>query len=317
MSHPWSAILNKLNLSRAEQAAVKRFEQDQGGRGFLAVADILRAHRKYEESIELLMEGVDRHPTFTVARVVLARELYSRGMLAQSWHVLMGSTQQLADNVLAQKLKLKLAILVGLDDIVEEVTRHMFLHQMHDDETRKLAEAARSGKMRTAIDQLAHELRSQGIEPVIPRRDEIEAPLQKAAVALAKEDEPALEAEEKKDRYPEFHVLPLHEIMRGQDYASSSDGVELDSTTLADLYIRQGHFSKALAIYRRLLRLTPQNDYLKRKIREINQMEKKQKDQDLSVDPSVVDQMEQVEGIDRQMQFYRDMLEKVEKRYAR
>jgi hypothetical protein len=233
-------------------------------------------------------------------------------MLAQSWQVLAASTQNLYDNVLAQKLKLKLAIFIGLSDVVEEVTRHMFLHQMHDDETRRLAELYRAAKTKAAVDMLFHELRSQGIEPVVPRRDEIETPPISQTIALVPND---VEPTPRDDvaSYPEFHVLPLNEIMRGQEYAASSDGVELDSTTLADLDVRQGHFAKALAIYRRLLRLTPQNDYLKRKIREINGAEQRQRDSDLSVDPSVVDQMEQIDIVDKQMGFLQGLMERLEK----
>ena len=57
-----------------------------------------------------------------------------------------------------------------------------------------------------------------------------------------------------------FHVVPLDEIFRPDGTntlqgGGGPEGVELDSTTLADIYARQGHFGKALAVYRRLLRL--------------------------------------------------------------
>jgi hypothetical protein len=315
-ANPWSAVLQKLPLSRAEQAAVKRFELDPMGRSFLSVADILRAHRKIEDSLELLSDGVERHPTFTVARVVLARELYGRGLLAQAWHTLTSATQNLSDNVLAQKLKLKLAILIGLMDIAEDITRHMFLHHMHDEETRRLAEQIRSGKLKGAQEILSQELRQQGIEPIIPSPKEIEISDGNVALSDASDTIPAPPLNDAVELAPEFHVLPLHEVLRGVDVGSgrieASQGVELDSTTLADLYVRQGHFSKAMSIYRRLLRLTPTSDFLKRKIRELTVMEKQQRDEDLAVDPSVVDQMEAVEIIDAQIKFFESLLNRVE-----
>src|SRR5688500_1718293 len=140
MQDPWLAVLNKLNLSRAEQAAVKRFEQNPMGRSFLPVADILRSHRKIEESLELLAQGVERHPAFTVARVVLARELYAQGMLAPAWLTLEGTTQPLDENVLAQQLRFKLAILVGAEEIARDLAQHLLLHHMHDDESKALPE---------------------------------------------------------------------------------------------------------------------------------------------------------------------------------
>ena len=85
-------------------------------------------------------------------------------------------------------------------------------------------------------------------------------------------------------------------------------GIELDSTTLADIYARQGHYGKALEVYRRLLRMTPGNDLLRRKVSELAKLDREQRDVDLGVDPALVDRMESVEIIDRQIKFYNDML---------
>lgn len=88
MIDPWVQILRNLKLSRAEQAVLKRYEQDPEGRAFLPLADILRSHKKIDESLELLTQGVERHPGFSVARVVLARELLNKGMVLEAWHTL-------------------------------------------------------------------------------------------------------------------------------------------------------------------------------------------------------------------------------------
>ena len=88
MNGPWTALLNKLTLSRTEREVVKRFEADPSGRTFLPIADILRSHRLQDESLELRTQGVDRHPTFSVARVVLARELLQKGLVEAAWRTL-------------------------------------------------------------------------------------------------------------------------------------------------------------------------------------------------------------------------------------
>ena len=85
-------------------------------------------------------------------------------------------------------------------------------------------------------------------------------------------------------------------------------GVELDSTTLADIYTRQGHYSKALGVYRRLLRMSPQNELLRRKVSELQNLDRKQRDLDGDVDLAVADRVETLEVIEAQIRFYQDLL---------
>jgi methyl coenzyme M reductase subunit C-like uncharacterized protein (methanogenesis marker protein 7) len=92
---------------------------------------------------------------------------------------------------------------------------------------------------------------------------------------------------------------------------TTAGGVELDSSTLADIYMKQGHYPKALAMYRRLLRLTPHDDKLKRRVTELTRLAQDQRAHDMSIDPVVVDHMEQIERIDRQIRFLNDMLERL------
>ena len=77
---------------------------------------------------------------------------------------------------------------------------------------------------------------------------------------------------------------------------------------MAEIYIRQAHYGKALAVFRRLLKMTPNNDYLRRKVAELARLEREQRETDLEVDPAIVDRMETVEIIDRQIRFYNDLL---------
>lgn len=318
MQDPWNAILSKLNLSRAEQAAVKRFEQDPNGRSFLPVADILRSHRKIEESLELLTQGVERHPGFTVARVVLARELFAKGMVAQAWYTLEATTQSLEDNVLAQKLRFKLALLIAAEDVARDIARHLQAHHMHDDETKTLTELLRTASLAKAKDRLIADLRSSGITPLIPRPEDING--LSPAATVAAEAPPVADTDDagdapEEDKLQNFHVLPLNEVFKGMEMShasSTNSGLELDSTTLADLYCKQGHYGKAMAIYRRLLRMTPGSDYLKRRIREIVRLEKAQRADDLSIDPTVVDQMEALGIVDEQINFYHHLLARLE-----
>lgn len=349
MDGPWLALLEKLPLSRTEREVVKRFETDPQGRTFLPIADILRSHRLVDESLELLTQGVDRHPTFTVARVVLARELLQKGLVESAWRALEASPVPLGENILAQKLRFRLAVFLLRNAEARAILRHMQLHQMVDADTKKVADLLEVTGLDAAHARLVEDLRARGTEPVLPAPPP-EPPLPvdaaTAAAAVASDgqapdwvrvgpvggasardagppaatsaDSSYLDADAfiKDTGLAGFHVVPLNEIFRpeaegGPPRAATGAGVELDSTTLADIYATQAHYAKALAVYRRLLRLTPGNDLLRRKVAELARLEREQKNVDLTIDPSVVDRMETVEILDRQIKFYNDLLSRL------
>ena len=140
MADVWTPLLANLPLSKSERDVARRFSAEPLGRSFLPVADILRAHRLVDESLELLTHGVERHPGFTVARVVLARELLAKGMIDTSWTLLEQAADSLRENVLAQKLRFKLALLLAHEADARASYQHLKLMQMLDPEVKRLGE---------------------------------------------------------------------------------------------------------------------------------------------------------------------------------
>ncbi|MDA9951223.1 tetratricopeptide repeat protein [Oligoflexaceae bacterium] len=316
--NPWITLLESLDLTKTEKSVLERFRGDPVGRAFLPVADILRSHNRVEESLELLANGLDTHPNFSVARVVLSRELFQRGMVANAWQVLLDSPSSLGDNVLAQKLRFKLSILLSRVSDFKVTRDHMQSYRMLDDECQKLSDLVAVSGISRAKDQLIQDLRSKGIEPVLPETGELLSSQDDGSATL--EEEQKDDAESVHIAAPSeiegYYVIPLSEIFSesGAEVAKGSsnpDDFELDSTTLAEIYCKQGHFSKALSMYKRLMRLSPKNDFLRNKVRETSTLVKEQKEKDTSVDPVMADQMEQVEILDRHLKFYSDVLDKL------
>jgi tetratricopeptide (TPR) repeat protein len=356
MLNPWIPILQGLPLSRTEREVVRRFEQDPEGRSFLPVADILRSHRLHDEALELLTQGVERHPGFTVARVCLARDLLQKGLVEAAWRALEESPVPLKENLLAQKLRFRLALLLGREDMGRQTLFLLKSSQTLDAETKRIGDAIELAGFASARDKLIADMKERGTELTLPEAPPV-APAARAAPARARSEDPGrlaeLEAQgfalEGGDAYdgaelaaampgsvdagPSFlddrtladeellsgyHVVPLDEIFRPDTTSAplsaaggTSGGVELDSTTLADIYERQGHYAKALAVYRRLLRLTPHSDLLRRKVADLTRLDKEQRDVELTVDPALVDKLETVEIIDCQIRFYNDLLSRL------
>ena len=101
MIDPWVPLLKKISLTPIEQSVFKRFEKSPAGRSFLPVAEILIKYEYVDEAIELLMQGVNRYPDYSVARVILSRELLKRGMAQEAWTNLEASSLPPHDNWLS------------------------------------------------------------------------------------------------------------------------------------------------------------------------------------------------------------------------
>ncbi|MFY7929690.1 MAG: tetratricopeptide repeat protein, partial [Oligoflexus sp.] len=99
-----SIELNK--LSKPEQIALDHFKKKPEGRGFFAVAEILIRHERIEEAIQLLTEGLERHPHYSVARVYLSQLLFRKHFYREAWDALEASPSSLRTNLTAQILRL-------------------------------------------------------------------------------------------------------------------------------------------------------------------------------------------------------------------
>jgi tetratricopeptide (TPR) repeat protein len=321
----WIAMVAQLPLSRVEQEVLRRFQEDPSGRQFLPLSDVLRNHKLVDESLELLTQGVQNHPGFAIARVVLARELFHRGLVMEAWEALENSQLPLSDNILAQKLRFKIAVLLGDQSTARSAMQLLRIQQGVDPESRRLFDQLEIDGIQSVRDSFRADLQKKGVDLRLPspalgqQSEKPQFQQSPEGVIRAKGQRFILEYEldsATRKLIENFHVVPLSEVFV-PDSASNSVGgggqqVELDSTTLAEIYAKQGVYSKALSIYRRLLRMAPHNDLIRLKVSEMARLEKEQRSDDLAADPVVFERMEVNDLIDRQMRFMQGLLNKLE-----
>lgn len=305
----WVEILQTLSLTEAEREVVKRFAADPEGRMFLPMADILRGHEKRDEAIELLIQGVSRHPRYSVARVVLARELFHKGMVQQSLDYLQTSLVNLSDNLLAQHLIFKLCVALEDEVNARAALQNIRNHNLIDPEINELGRLMVVEGIIAVKEVIAREAIKRGFPLQISRVNRIEEEPLKA--------KPLQESSVNYKGIENFHVLSLSDVFaQDRGYAAEeytpSGGLELDSTTLAEIYESQHHYSKALGIYRRLLRISPRNDHLRRKVSELARKSADQKNDDLVLDPLLVDQMEETRTIDKRIDYLQNLLDNID-----
>ena len=325
----WIKMIGQLPTSRSEREVLRRFEEDPSGRQFLPLSDILRNHKLIDESMELLAQGVQEHPGFSVARVVLAREIFQRGMLVEAWTVLDRAPFPLTDNVLAQKLKYKMSILLGDEPSARTAYQYLTIQQGIDPEIKKIAlqldldgivvtrEAYRLMLVNRGVDLKMPEvgMKTGELGRLDPKNSVNQSRSTKKRFVLEFELDEGM-----RRQVEQFHVVSLSDVFLPEagtgevKKAGTAAPVELDSSTLADIYAKQGFYSKALAIYLRIQRMAPHNDMIRMKVSDLERLNREQINADMDPNPVAYENLEVVEIVDRQARFINSLLEKLDKR---
>ena len=327
MIDKWLALIEGERLSRSESSIVKKFSQDPNGKYFLQFSDVLKSHGKSNESLELLIEGVGRHPAFSVARVLLSKSLLERGLIDEAWQNLQESPVSLDGNKLAQKLKIKLSILLGYEDI----TRNLLFEQKPSTDSEILSikqdivnlgyDTARV-KLIESLDLDKDFILKTFSPSKIQSNSKSKVTTHDSNQSSNIEDDdinffPASEDKDSKDSstFNNFRVSNLSNAFTdssdeslNQNFASSS----LSSMTLASIYSKQGHYGKALSIYRQLLIEKPHNKILLEKIEELSRLDQKQTVSDLGIDPEIADELERAKIIDYKISILNALMARLE-----
>lgn len=98
-----------------------------------------------------------------------------------------------------------------------------------------------------------------------------------------------------------------NQLLVGGKKGKSSNHLELDTSTLADIFIKQGYYQKALDIYKRLAELSPQSELLQRKVRELRRLASKEQKDPIAIN-EIIDRSEQQRQVDSSIHFLNDLL---------
>ena len=303
-------IFNKLNLTKTEKVIIQKFKENNRSRSFLPASDILRNHGFKDEAIELLIFGVQNHPDFTSARVLLARELYEQGIYQEALSYLNNSPDCLGSNGLAQRLHFKIYLILNNETLFRNLNQTLTRRNFHDSETNEISTLFENTTFSELREIFVKRLQSQGITSSHFHQDS-PANEKKASTKDSFEDQKLNEA------IKGFHVVPIREIfftdLSMEDKKSSKEKLELDSLTLGEIYERQGLLSQAVKVYERLLQLSPRSELLRKKFYGTSQAWEKQKLVDGHIDPEAVSRMEQAAIVDTQIHYLEELLGNLER----
>jgi tetratricopeptide (TPR) repeat protein len=299
-----SIELNK--LSKPEQIALDHFKKKPEGRGFFAVAEILIRHERIEEAIQLLTEGLERHPHYSVARVYLSQLLFRKHFYREAWDALEASPSSLRTNLTAQILRLKLCVMLGFESQARSLCRELGALEFQDPEARMIIEKVQIKPFAQLRRDYAEHLKWPGLAPEAPRA----GVAQEAVDTSVKEiQEQALASADFKERVAKgFFASPVTEIFVKRTPHAALDQASVDDLTRARLLRRQGLYQKAFDIYERLVYSSPGNELLRREFAEIRELRDTQREIDQRLDPDLAEAMEKVRAIDRRIRILTQVL---------
>jgi tetratricopeptide (TPR) repeat protein len=308
-------ILDKKHLSKSEQIAVEHYKKKPDGRGFFAVAEIMAKHQQWDEAIQLLSFGLERHPSYSVARVFLSHLLFRRHNFVEAWGCLDKSPTSLKANLTAQLLRLKLSILLGKSTEARELVKELSQQDFQESETLVIIEQMDIKPFSQVRRDYADFLKIPF--HVLPQDKPLESDhsAYKSVdnfLKAANRDEEEAQASFRERVAKGFFASSIQGLFSKPITVHGPDQSDLDELTRARLLRRQGLYLKASEIYQRLVHESPGNELIRREYNEICDLRETQKEIDKRMSPEIVESMEKVRKIDSRLRLLNDLLNRLD-----
>jgi tetratricopeptide (TPR) repeat protein len=223
-----------------------RISRDPLSRAFLQLAEEYRRLGRYQDAVQVCLDGLARHPTYHTARISLGRTYMEAGNLEAAGRALSEVLELAPENHLAGKLLAEVQRKIGDLTGAAETYRAILRYYPADREVAALLQDLQ--KVRPTAPKVLEptlEYRSEDLPVAAPKGDRRPAVTTAAPV---RETKPQAAPEEA--RPPE-------------------DGDAMQTNTLAELYLRQGLVDRAVEVYRAMLRVDPGNAKARRRLQEL------------------------------------------------
>lgn len=311
MDSSFLTVFDQVDLKKIERETIDSFRGNPNGRSFLAVTEILYKYGFQDHGIQLLMQGVEQHPKYSAARVVLAERLYAGSIFNEAWDILNQSPVSLRENKTAQLLKVNLALILNKEDRWRSQIEDMKASHQLNHEAQAIADDVELRGFSDARQGFLGSLEKEGFdlsyvsESISFESHAIEQPV----TTSGDEDDPVL-----MERLLEgFYVAPISELFnKKEEFLPSENSKDLDAVTLAQIYRKQGRFQKSLDIYQRLLFMAPNNDLFKKQVEELKALKEEQENRDKQLDPSLVESLDRIQEIDAKISVLDSFLSRLE-----
>jgi tetratricopeptide (TPR) repeat protein len=206
----------------------KKLEENPDSLVFAPLADAHRKSGQLEEALSICKKGLEKHPNYTSARVVLGRVFQDQG-----------KTEEASSEF--KKV---------LDSDPENIQAHSLLGSLF----------IQKGDHQAAIEEF------QKVLSLNPDDEQVQESLRQAIEKAA--------AQQKAPKQEKKEASPTDKKTGSKDSTAS--------VTIAELYLKQGHFDKAIEVYQELLGNDPQNLMLRQKMAEVVEKQQKETSKEIS-----------------------------------
>jgi len=222
-------------------------------RAFLQLAEQHRRNGRLKEAIAVCLEGLGRHPSLDAARITLGRAYLESDQPEIARGTLEEVFGRLPEHHLAGKLLAEAQQRLGDLAAAEATCRSLLGHYPRDREIEALLES------------VTHRDAPAGPAAAGPAAGPA---LGSAAAPSAADPEPEYTPEDVELKSTTGPTA-VHPAMTAPAASRSPAGDALQTSTLADLYLRQGLVDRAIEVYRAMLRVDPGNQRARQRLAEI------------------------------------------------
>jgi tetratricopeptide (TPR) repeat protein len=288
----------------------EKLAKDPKSRLFVPLAEEYLKAGLQDEAAIILTDGLKIHPNLHAARAALGKVYLEKGQIAEAKAEFEQVIKADPENLLAHRKLAKLYKEAGQTDkarvscqavlssnpkdpemklIIVELDRVEQAARQRAQERSGLSMGSASDEMQ--VEQTSHAQPESRSEPVVMETKSAEAPppveippvlaeipsiSDHPAESGPAEGEPAAEPPmtDGAPPNPESGLVQTSEPSLDEEPSAAPPTEEITTEALADLYIKQGHYEKGIAIYRRLVAKDPSNQVLFRKLEETVELTK-------------------------------------------
>jgi tetratricopeptide (TPR) repeat protein len=232
-------VPEELRLPPEIERFYEKWRREPTSRIFAQLADAYRKNGMLDEAIEVCREGLKVHPTYSSGRMVLARSYLEKGMEAEAelefWEIIKSDPENI----------------VALRTLGDLLYRHGRIAEAIEQYQKLLRLTPLDRELRAILERAEAEMLSSS--PSVPPTQQLppdSAELGDATVATAETGPPPAEKP----------ISPL-EIDTEEEDAFLTE-------TIADLYLRQGLYQRAVEIFSRMLASDPDNFHIQGRLQE-------------------------------------------------
>ncbi|HUJ78943.1 MAG TPA: tetratricopeptide repeat protein [Nitrospiria bacterium] len=243
-----------------------KLQKDPGSRLFVPLAEEYIKAEMLDEAVQVLTDGLKKHPEFHVARVTLGRIYFQQGKFAEARREFEEVVKVNPDNLIALR---KLAVLYRqskLLDLAKRCCDALLAANPKDAEMLQLLQEIKAAQGKDEQSEISiapprsHTTSSSGpgAEHLLENSSGMPMAARTDLATGYVPPQPPSPSQTQTVTPPAPSSPPMDSM--GSPAVGDDAQEELVSPTLAQLYLRQGQYAQAVSVYDELLRREPQNE---------------------------------------------------------